>query len=79
MVVTDEQVAALRAYLVPDLGEAERLNLHLVTMGGQDGYGHFVYAAFVEAVRNRFSRHGRAPTSSGCRHRPQAGPGRPEH
>jgi hypothetical protein len=55
MVVTDEQVAALRAYLVPDLGEAERLNQHLVTMGGQDGYGHFVYAAFVEAARNRFS------------------------
>jgi hypothetical protein len=53
--VTDGQVAALRAYLAQDPEEAARLNAQLGESRGWDGYGEFVWAAFVLAVRRRFA------------------------
>jgi hypothetical protein len=53
--VTDEQVAVLRAYLADDGDESVRLHEQLIQSDGLDGYGEFVYAAFVTAVRRRFS------------------------
>jgi hypothetical protein len=55
MMATDEQVAALRAYLAADEDEWVRLHERLIQSDGLDGYGQFVYAAFVTAVRRRFS------------------------
>ena len=55
MAVSDQQVAVLRAYLAQDPDEAERLNAQLGESGGWDGYGEFVWAAFVLAVRRRFA------------------------
>jgi hypothetical protein len=55
MLVTAAQVAALRAYLVLDLFEADRLNRQLVQTDDLDGYGELVYAAFVTAARRKFS------------------------
>lgn len=53
--VTDEQVAALRAYLALDPDELERLNRQLADAGGTDGYGELVWAAFVIGARRRFA------------------------
>jgi hypothetical protein len=53
--VTDDQVAALRAYLALDPGEAERLNRRLTDTGGEDGYGELIWAAFVIGARQRFA------------------------
>jgi hypothetical protein len=53
--VTDEQVAALRAHLALNLDESEQLHQRLVQTGDVAGYGELVYAAFVMAVRWRFA------------------------
>ena len=53
--MADAQVAALRAYLMRHLDQAERLNSELAESGSLTGYGELVYAAFAEAVRRRFS------------------------
>ncbi|MGI5223999.1 hypothetical protein [Actinoallomurus sp. CA-142502] len=55
MTVTDEQVAALRAFLASEPDEAERLTGQLVEADRLVGYGELVHAAFVTAVRRRFS------------------------
>jgi hypothetical protein len=55
MSVTDEQVAALHALLALDPLKAEGLTRQLVETDHLDGYGELVYAAFVTAVRRRFS------------------------
>jgi hypothetical protein len=54
MPVTDEQIAALRAFLAIE-DETERLVRNLMESGDATGYGELVYAAFVAAVRRRFS------------------------
>lgn len=56
MSVTDEQVAALRSYVAADVAE-EWVSLHdqLRQDGGLDDYGTLVTAAFVTAVRRKFS------------------------
>jgi hypothetical protein len=55
MVVSDDQVAALRAFLALEPYETERLTKQLVETDRLEGYGELVYAAFVAAVRRRFS------------------------
>lgn len=55
MAVTDQHVTALRTYLVGDADDWERLHRDLIESGDVAGYGEFVYAAFVAAVRQRFS------------------------
>lgn len=55
MAVIDEEAAALRAFLALELDDAERLTNQLVEADRLDGYGELVYAAFVVAVRRRFS------------------------
>jgi hypothetical protein len=55
MPVTDEQVAALRAFLALNPTEAGGLTRQLVEADHLDGYGELVYAAFVTAARRRFS------------------------
>jgi hypothetical protein len=54
-VVGDEQVGALRAFLALQPDEVERLTKQLVDARHVEGYGELVYAAFVTAVRRRFS------------------------
>ena len=54
MPVTDEQVAALRAFLTFD-PSYQRLAGELNTSGRARGFGELVYAAFVTAARRRFS------------------------
>ena len=56
MAVNDEQVAALRAFLVPESDDAAQLTEQLVESKCLAGYGELVYAAVVTAVRRRFSR-----------------------
>lgn len=53
--VSDEQVAALRAFLALQPDTAEQLTKQLVETGHLEGYGELVYAAFVTAVRRRLS------------------------
>lgn len=55
MAVSDEQVAALRAFLALDTDETGRITRKLLETGGVQGYGELVYAAFVTAARRRFS------------------------
>lgn len=59
MSVTDEQVAALRAYLRAgtdaEASSAERWFLTLSRTGGLDEIGALVYGAFAAAARRRFS------------------------
>jgi hypothetical protein len=54
-VVSDAQVASLRALLAFEPDEGVRLTKHLLQTGDVDGYGELIYAAFVIAVRRRFS------------------------
>lgn len=54
MAVTDEEVAALRAYLALEPEKAERLTRQLIETDRLVGYGELVYAAFATAVRRRF-------------------------
>jgi hypothetical protein len=53
--VTDEQVAALRAFLAPESDDAEQLTEQLIESKRLAGYGELVYAAFVSTLRRRFS------------------------
>lgn len=55
MSVTDQQAGALRAYLVGDAAEGERLTRQLIQTEAVDGLGEFVTTAFVTATRRRFS------------------------
>lgn len=57
MPVTDEQVAALRALLASDADQEEWAERHrkLLQNGRGAGYGELFFAAFVTAVRRRFS------------------------
>jgi hypothetical protein len=55
MVVSDDQVAALHAFLALEPYETERLTKQLVEADRLEGYGELVYAAFIGAVRRRFS------------------------
>jgi hypothetical protein len=59
MAVTDEQVAALRAYLSAEsddeAAEAQQLIQRLAMAATAEGIGELVYAAFVVAARRRFS------------------------
>lgn len=54
MPVTDEQTAALRAFLSFD-PSSERLTRDLADAGRLDGFGALAHAAFVIAVRRRFA------------------------
>jgi hypothetical protein len=54
-VVTDQQVAALRAYLAGGSNERVRLHEQLLQSDGLNGYGELVHTAFVTAVRRRFA------------------------
>jgi hypothetical protein len=53
-VVSDEQVASLRAFLALEPDEGLRLTNNILQAGDVDGYGALIYAAFVIAVRRRF-------------------------
>jgi hypothetical protein len=59
MAITDDQVAALRAYLSAGTdaedGDAERQFLMLARTGRLDGIEKLVYGAFAAAARRRFS------------------------
>jgi hypothetical protein len=55
-VVTDEQVAALRASLVGDLDEYERLCAASDPVDFQAGFSALVTTAFVEAAGRRFGK-----------------------
>jgi hypothetical protein len=52
--VADEHVAALRAHLLHDFDEAERLNRQ-VAEADMPGYGELAWAALVLAARHRFA------------------------
>jgi hypothetical protein len=54
-VVSDQQLAALRAFLVLEPDEAGPPTEQTLEVGGVEGYGELVYAAFVAATRRRFS------------------------
>src|SRR6266516_2652175 len=59
MAVTDEQVAALRAYLYlrsdQEADKAEQLFKQLARSGAVEGIGELLYAAFTVAARRKFS------------------------
>jgi hypothetical protein len=52
--VADEHAAALRAHLLHDFDEAERLNRR-VAEADMPGYGELIWAALVLATRHRFA------------------------
>lgn len=54
MAVTTEQVATLRAFLVRDFEQYERLHEQLDPVAARTGYTALIAAAFVEAVDRRF-------------------------
>lgn len=60
MSVTDEQVAALRAYLAGDLDQHHRLYSRLDRATARSGYTALVIAAFFEAADRRFAQNGTA-------------------
>lgn len=53
--VSDQQLAALRAFLVLESDEGGSPPEQRLEVGGVEGYGELVYAAFVTATRRRFS------------------------
>lgn len=55
VVVTDEQVAALRAYLTDDQDEYERLIERVEQAGNLRGYSALFGSAFFDAVNRRFA------------------------
>lgn len=61
MTRTDDQVAALRAFLTSEADEGVRLTRQLVETNRAEGIGELVYAAFVTAVRRRFLPTGSIP------------------
>ena len=60
MPVTDDQVAALRAYLAGDLDLHKQLYGRLDRAAARIGYTALVAAAFFEAADRRFARNGTA-------------------
>jgi hypothetical protein len=62
MAVTDEQVAALRAYLAGDLGTHARLRDQLDREAAATGYSALISAAFCVAVLQRFGEDHSAAT-----------------
>jgi hypothetical protein len=70
MAVTDDQVAALRAYLSArtDAGadDAERRFLTLARTGGLDVVAVLVYGTFAAAARRKFSPTWTSDELSGC-------------
>lgn len=59
--VSDQQVAALRAALALDAARAREWRARLIGSGDLEGFSELVYAAFVLAVRRYFGvRWGRA-------------------
>jgi hypothetical protein len=60
MPVTDDQVAALRAYLSGDLDLHKQLYGRLDRAAARTGYTALVAAAFFEAADRRFARNGTA-------------------
>ncbi|TDB91602.1 hypothetical protein E1264_01225 [Actinomadura sp. KC216] len=59
MIVTDDQVAALRAQLAGDVDEHRRLLSQLDPKAANVGYVALITAAFLEAVRRRFVKDGK--------------------
>jgi hypothetical protein len=57
MPVTDDQVAALRALLVDDIGHHQQLFGRLDRAQARKGYPALVTAAFGQAVERRFGQH----------------------
>ncbi|MCW2865206.1 MAG: hypothetical protein JWP48_6914 [Actinoallomurus sp.] len=55
MIIPDEQIASLRAFLAGDSEEGMRPTGRFVESGGVEGYGELVYAAFAVVVSRRFS------------------------
>ena len=53
-VVSDQQVAALRASLTFDAGLAREWQAYLIGSGDLDGFSELVYAAFAVAARRYF-------------------------
>jgi hypothetical protein len=53
--VSDEQVAALRAFLALDADEAEFLTNQLVESNRLECYGELISSTFAAAIRRRFS------------------------
>lgn len=60
MPVTDDQVAALRAYLADDLDQHRQLYARLDRQAARSGYAGLLAAAFFEAVNRRFAQDGTA-------------------
>jgi hypothetical protein len=58
MPVTDDQVAALRAYLADDLDQHRQLYARLDRQAAHSGYAALLAAAFFEAVNRRFAQDG---------------------
>jgi hypothetical protein len=58
VVVTDEQVATLRAQLAGDFDEHKRLYGRLDRAAAQTGYTALIAGAFYEAVERRFAESG---------------------
>jgi hypothetical protein len=58
MPVTDDQVAALRAYLAGDFGTHKQLHRQLDPVAAGTGYTALIAAAFFEAVDRRFTKNG---------------------
>jgi hypothetical protein len=54
MAVTNDQVAALRAYLAGDFAKHRQLMEQLGREGAREGFAALVPAAFVEAAERRF-------------------------
>jgi hypothetical protein len=58
MPVTDDQVAALRAYLAGDFDTHKKLHRQLDPVAAGTGYTALIAAAFFEAVDRRFAKSG---------------------
>jgi hypothetical protein len=54
--ITDDQVAALRAYLAGDFETHQRLHGQLDPVAAQSGYTALIAGAFFEAVDRRFAQ-----------------------
>jgi hypothetical protein len=59
MPITDEQVAALQAYLAGDFETHQRLQTQLDPVAARTGYTALIAGAFFEAVDRRFVQNGK--------------------
>lgn len=53
--ITDEQVATLKAFLAGDFAEYERMTRHLDEIDGWNGYPELLGAVFIDAIDRRFA------------------------